>query len=174
MRGVQAHTSNPRSLFPGLLLKSTVLFFIMITSRADSDSGWSPCTRQSAHSRFTTMKLVCGQGRLCLDKYALMPQRRCSYFHHFVWECKFMCVIPVYYINALGQNENEYSHVSTWAHMVDPFKVNKLRYLCTYTVRCRWCNLWAEIGLIRTAYLLTCILAADTQLLNVMNLNVLH
>lgn len=134
MRGVQAHTSNPHSSFPDLLLKSTVLLSLMITSRADSYSG---LFRQSAHSHFTTMKLVCGQGHLCLDKYALMPQRRCSYFHHFVWECKFMCVIPQYYINAPGQNENEYSHVCTWAHMVDPFQVNKYRYLCIYRVRCR-------------------------------------
>lgn len=116
MRGVQAHTSNPRWPFHGQLLKSTALVFIMITGRADWDSGWSLCTRQSAHSHSTTMELGCGQGRWCLDKYASTPQRRCSYFHHFVWECKFTCVIPLYYINAPGQNENEYSHMRALAH----------------------------------------------------------
>ena len=30
-----------------------------------------------------------------------------------------MCVIPAYYINAPGQNENEYSHMC--AHTADPF-----------------------------------------------------
>lgn len=35
-----------------------------------------------------------------------------------------MCVIPVYYINAPGQNENEYSDMRA----LDPFKVNKHRY----------------------------------------------
>lgn len=116
IRGVQPHTSNPHRLFRGLLLKSAALFFIMNTGRAGRDSGRSLCTRQSAHSHPTTMELVCGHGRLRLDKYASMPQRRCSYFHRFVWECKFMCVIPVYYINAPGQNENEYSHMRALVH----------------------------------------------------------
>lgn len=52
-----------------------------------------------------------------------------------------MCVIPLYYINAPGQNENEYSHMRALAHThtADPFKVNKHRYYhaCTYTARCR-------------------------------------
>lgn len=40
-----------------------------------------------------------------------------------------MCVIPVYYINAPGQNENEYSHMRALAHThTAPFKVNKHRY----------------------------------------------
>lgn len=116
MSGVRAHTSNPCWPLHGLLLKSTAPFFIMITDRADWDSGRSLCTRQLAHSHPTTVEPVCGQGRRCLDKYASVPRRRCSYFHHFVWECKFLCVIPVYYINAPGQNENEYSHVCTCAH----------------------------------------------------------
>lgn len=116
IREVQPHTSNPHRPFRGLLLKSAAFFFIMKTGREGSHSGRSFCTRQSAHFHPTTMELVCGQGRLRLDKYASMPQRRCSYFHRFVWECKFMCVIPVYYINAPGQNENEYSHMHALAH----------------------------------------------------------
>lgn len=44
-----------------------------------------------------------------------------------------MCVIPVYYINAPGQNENEYSHMHALARArtqdtAYPFKVNKYRY----------------------------------------------
>lgn len=85
-------------------------------------SGPSLCTRESACPCTTTMELVCGQGRLCLDKYASPPQRRYSYFHHCVWECKFMCVIPLYYISAPGQNENEYSHSCAYTHThTDPF-----------------------------------------------------
>ncbi len=44
-----------------------------------------------------------------------------------------MCVIPVYYISAPGQNENEYSHMCALAHThththTAPFKINKHRY----------------------------------------------
>lgn len=144
IRGLQPHMSNPCWPLRGLLLKSAVLFFIIITGRAG--------TRQSAHSHPTTMEQVCGQGRLRLDKYATMPQKRCSYFHRFVWECKFMCVIPVYYINAPGQNENEYSHMRALAHTwLILFKVNKhkcrvfIPSLHIYSMLCCcWCNLWAE------------------------------
>lgn len=153
IREVQPHSSNLYWPFLGLLLKSAALFFIVITGRAGWDSGRSLCTRQSAHSHLTTIELVCGQGRLRLDKYASLPQRRCSYFHRFVWVCKFMCVIPVYYINAPGQNENEYSHMHalahTHTHMAYYFKVNKYKYsgitiFAQTMCSCRSYNLWAE------------------------------
>lgn len=149
IRRIQAHTSNPRWTLFGLLLKSSALIFITIPGRAGSDSRRSLCTRQSAHSHPTTMELACGHGRLRLDKYASVPQRRCSYFHRFVWECKFMCVIPVYYISAPGQNKNEYSHMHGPAHtQLLLFKVNKhgegWYFNLRIQVRCRWCNPWAD------------------------------
>lgn len=156
IRGIQPHTSNPCWPLLGLLLKSPAFIFITITGRVGWDSGRSLCTRQSAHSHHTTMELACGQGRLRLDKYASMPQRRCSYFHRFVWECKFMCVIPVYYMSASGQNENEYSHMHALAHTytAGPLKKKKKKSINTervvlsslHTVCCRWCKLWADAG----------------------------
>lgn len=85
-----------------------------------------PASPSATHSQLTAIPLQWmkydARGRLCLDKYALMPQRRCSYFHSFVWECKFMCVIPVCYINARGPKQNEYSHMHAPAHTADSLK----------------------------------------------------
>ena len=93
------------------------------------------------------MELVCGQGRLRLDKYASMPQRRCSYFHRFVWECKFMYVIPVYYINAPGLNESEYSHMHAHTRLMLLKSINaEIFGFALSAVWCRWCLPWAESG----------------------------
>lgn len=43
-----------------------------------------------------------------------------------------MCVIPLYYISAPGQNENEYSHSCAYTHThTDPFNGNKKASLDT-------------------------------------------
>ena len=172
MSGVQPHTSNPCRPFHGPLLEFARLFLIMITGRAGWDSGPSLCTRQSAHSQPTTMELVRGQGRLRLDKYASLPQRRGSYFHRFVWECKFMCVIPVYYINAPGQNENEYSHMHALAHThtrthapAHPSKVNKHRNT-GITISAHIRGAADDAALEHRHIFVICVLASDARFLN--------
>lgn len=49
-----------------------------------------------------------------------------------------MCVIPVYYINAPGQNENEYSHMHALAHtqlvLLKSINTDTAVSLHTYTV----------------------------------------
>lgn len=99
---------------------------IFITCRA-ADSGL--CTRQSTYSHSTTVQLLCCQGHQCLDKYASVPQRRCSYFLHS--ECKFLSVIPVYNFNAPGQNENEYSHRCTLTHKLINTDISISAYIHT-------------------------------------------
>lgn len=148
----------------------------IITGRADRDSGWSLCTRQSAISHCTTMELVCGQGRLRRDKYASMPQRRCSYFHRFVWVCKFMCLIPVYYINAPGQNENEYSQMSALAHT----RLIRLKSINTDIVALPFLHLCSMLQMMQPlsrAWMIQAThleYAADTKPLNLLSFNVFY
>lgn len=146
-----------------------------MTGRPGWDSGRSLCSRQLARSHPTTMEPACGQGRLRLNKYASMPQRRCSYFHRFVWECKFMCVIPVYYINAPGQNENEYSHMRTLARM----QLLLLKSINTHTMALpslhRYSVLhmtqplsrWSRTHILYVHVCVCAVFAADTKFMNV-------